>query len=806
MPDNKKRIFVNFSRKNHNNDTVMAFFDEFIQFSSKIRTAYSRSRNRYVAVSVKDEMPEKLDLYEGSIAETLIVLFLRFCAQKETTDICITSEKLDQQKCETVSLIYHKPLRKFSIANNVQGNIEFLREADNNLQKTFIENEIKKRISDKIHALQEVYTRHANVESLWNRKEIFEYLNLYYGTLREFISDENILLTDGIAEGVLLPVLNLGLCKNSDKGRISVDMTAPVVLSALNLIYDRIDDYIRKPIYYLRDEDDAERLLQTLQLTIEQNIFIHKIHQIFRYYILPQKGGELWHAALPAYVPADQAAGEVLNIPVRAMSSYNSYQGIRELRIGDKILYELKQHIGEKAKKKYTITIVGECAPEPLEELIKYVSTSIQYKEDYYALKEIDIYFEVYTLRDAGKSGEIGRHYKYRFIKYKNMLMDVSQLKNILEKGDVLFLLDNCQLYDMDVEEIGDRIIFNQSIFAESYEEFYKRSQYQDLQLECKFFDLYNVLTAYCWKGKLGFLKKNAKENLVKYLRDYIGISESKTLYMYVSDIGAFKKLSCIQEQFVRVEKYNQKEIGIIRFTTHQREKLNVKAEIARQTGRRILVFNMWQVVKHLMIDEWAQIEQFYIKCGEKHFLDEIFIGIDYTDWKQNVKISYQCGKNAENADVFNEANVRKSIRLLFDMLTGGKEADMYQKYLNKTFASFLYGSAQSVEDLIFLHIFKTQARSLNFCFMDNEDRGLYKHYNLNCKYSHKKNYWEAIEKFDMDSVSYIEKYHIIESVKGSGIFSDIKKAEQEFLDSIITACENISYTESRLYRKCLEL
>lgn len=790
MENNK--TFKVFGEKGCNNDIVMAFFGELFQFSGVIRSVYALTKNRYIELS---DPSKTIDLHDAGAAEELVSFFAELYSKEEESDIPISAEHLDPKKEEKCTLSYHKEPGVFVIESHAEENIAQLKLVEQNLENTFIDTQVKEELQQKLQQLCMLYKKQEKA-ALWKRKEIFEYLNLYYRLLSIFIYEESTLPTDGVAEKVLLPLLNLGIHEKTEGNARRADMTSPVVLSAMNLIYDRIGEYVRLPIY---SDPLKNSFIKDIELSIYKNIFTHKIHQIFRYYAVFKTNDQLYHAALPAYVPADSHREPELGVPVRALSSYNSFQGIKELRLGEKILYELRLHMeaAGKQKNKFLVIIVGESDPQPLEELIRYVSRSIQYKEEYKILKEADIHFEVYTLRTPDKETGTVSNYTYEFKPYMDMLMNKDLVEDILNRGDVLFLLDNRQLYELEIDEIKDHLIFKQSVLSESYEEFYHRNRCSDLKLDCKFLDLYNALVSYSWKGTLGFLRKKAKESLIKYIQTYIQESKNsqpKTLYMYISDINALKRLSCIQKQVVRIEKYNQKEIGIVRFTTHSKERLKAVSDIYGETQKRILVFNMWQFVKHLMIDQREEMEQLYITDPEKHFLDEIFIGIDYTDWRHALKVKYQC-------DYGNEERVKETVKLMFDFLSSEKPDNMYRRYLKKSFVSFLYGSAQSVEDLVFLYIFKQHGERLGEYKPAEQDKELQRHYNVNCKYSHKKNYWDAIERLEQETVTYIDWYQIRNSAaiddSGSGT------PGWGFKETIQEACENIGYEDSRLYRNC---
>lgn len=768
----------NQGTKEYNGNAVMSFFEELLDFFGHIREFYQETCNPYMMV-VYAQNSQEINLLEEDCAENLVIFFEEIYSDAKEKEIIIKekiSEMENARKC-----VYYKKQGIFEVETCPQADIERLTFAQKALENTFVDDTIKGEFNEcvmKLKGFQETETKN----KFYKKKHIFEYLNNYYEILCLLISDSNILMTEGIAECVVLPLLKLGL-KRSDNGEFTLSMTSPVVLSALNLIYSRLNQLVT--LSFSKLEQKSENIIKAEKI-FYSDIFLSKIHQIFRFFVVMENKGELYHAALPIYDIRKRKAS--LCLPVRALSTYNSFQGIRELRLSEKILFELQQYIENVKSDEFVITLIGEIEKAPLEEMIAYVNHSINKKIEYRELKDIKLKYIVYTI-SADSIYERGNQYEIR--KYDDLLKSIQRLDPVLEEANLLFFLDNCQMYDVDVEKISDMIIFRQYISSESYEDFYKKSTYNDLKLDCKFMELYNALMCYCWKGELGYWKKNAKENLIKYIKNYVYNSVNKTAYIYISDIDAFKRLTCIQKHFVRIEKYNEKEIGIIRFTTHEREQIAVKAKCAEQSDRNLLVFNMWQVVKHIAINHKEYFEEIYIRDKEDGFLNDIYIGFDYTQWKDRIEVYYHC----ENEKTYEEENIRKTILVFLDKIKHVSKLDMYQKYIKKSFVSFLYGSAQSVEDLLFLHIFKKYDELVGTYQLSGKDCNLKQHYNLNCKYSYKKNYWEAIEKFDNYSLNYIDRYTILKHAEV------IDSREESFSDCILNACKNIGYIDSKLYK-----
>ena len=779
--------------KGYNRNPVMVFFNEILELFETILSVYLISGNHYVALSYR-ENTMKLDILQEEFSETVTTFFLAAAnSEREMQEYITVEAERVSEYCLTVRRQYKLKNVKFHIESETNQDIQVLDKIDLDLDTVFLEETSKKRIKEEIRKLSSIYQNIDN-KKIWTKKNIFEYLNTYYSLLGFLLVEKESLLAAGAVDAILIPLLNLGIRWEMNRESGYVQMNAPAVLSALNLIYDRLNEYARCVIFTEPKQDEK---VKKAEMHIYRDIFLSKIHQIFRFYVVRESGGELYHAALPIYdVIRDNA---VMKIPIRPIQSYDSFQGIRELRLGEKILYELEmfeQKVPADHDKVYHVILMGEVEEEPLKELIAYLKEKIFHKEIYRKLRNRMVDFTVYTKKKFNAAGSSENNYRYFFHKYENELQDANKLDGIIKEADLLFLMDNCDLYNLDVDEIKDEIVFMQSVSVQNYEKYYRSDKHEDLTLNCRFMDLYNAFVSYGWKGKLGRIKKTAKGPTIKYIREQISSSteSEKTCYIYISDISAFKELSCIQEQFVRIEKYNQKEIGLLRLTTYSKEKLPVKAVCAEESGRNILVFNMWQFVKHIVINEREEFENILLNQIDEeneYFLDDIYIGIDYSDWKDSLKVFYYW----ENEQFFQKDHIIAIIRIIVNMVSYRQKSDMYQRYLKKAFVSFLYGAAKSVEDLIFLHILKRKGELHGKYEVVGADEEIIKHYNLNCKYSYKKNYWTAIEKFDREAVSYIDRHMILGNVEETG-------TKKEFAANIAEACRNIEYEDSMLYRE----
>lgn len=790
-----QKLFKNSKEKEkgYNMGDVMAFFKELLMLCEEIRGVYLKTGNSSLFIEAEDEQ-KKIDVESKQFGEDILEWFWKF--KKETKQKYVIRLWDSNNSEEKGILISEESEGRYTLRDSIEQDKKRFNQIKVILENSFVNEDVKKTILEKTDKLRNNYMNcqsginYQTQGNLWKREDIFQYLNVYYDLLKFLMCENNLLEQREIKDNVLAPLLQMGTITD-DKGGLRVTFQAPVILSILNVFYDRLNDFVLLQL----NEGTLETLnpeIQSVEKEIYREIFLSKINQIFRYYFVLESEGNLYQTRVPVYdLRRDEGR---LEIPLINLADTECFQGIRELRLGEKILFELENVTKgnqEFFKDEYRIVLVGEIEKSPLEELIKYISDALNRKEIYKNMQSIKLHFIVHTYTEAENGEYCG--YSYELKKYTDFSANSQRMKELLDEGELIFFMDNCQLYDLEVEEIRNLIAFKQYISIDTYEEYFNKEKNDGLNLRCKFMDLYNALVMYLWKGKFGTLKKTAKASLMQYIKTYVKQSSEKAIYIYVSDIDAFKELSCIKEEFVRIEKYNQKEIGIIRFSTTEKANLPIGAQIKMDSNRNILVFNLWQFVKHILINQWEDMQDLYVD-SEKYFLDDIYIGMDYTNWKKEINISYWF----EGVDDSKKEYIYQTIEMLIEQLKNQRKPNMYQRYLKNAFVSFLYGAAKSVEDLVFLHIFKDYANLLGKYRIVGEDSEVKKHYNLNCKYSHKKNYWETAEVFDRDNVTIIDQYRVMN-------LDDNKEPGEEkgLLNKLLQACANIGYEDSQLYKRC---
>ncbi|URW85089.1 hypothetical protein M5E86_14495 [Blautia wexlerae] len=95
----------------------------------------------------------------------------------------------------------------------------------------------------------------------------------------------------------------------------------------------------------------------------------------------------------------------------------------------------------------------------------------------------------------------------------------------------------------------------------------------EDFKIDKNFDELYNIAVTYGNFGKFGKIYKEAYDTLLGAFEQRC--SDEKVIYAYISDLDAFSQVYFNQEQYVRLEQYRDKEMGIIRFS--KRKEKSVK-------------------------------------------------------------------------------------------------------------------------------------------------------------------------------------------------------------------------------------
>ena len=626
-------------------------------------------------------------------------------------------------------------------------------------------------------------------------KDIKKCTDLFYKSIKFFMSHESFLEMEK-KERVLCELLNIGSYYDGEKYKTTI--YAPRSLLVLPSIYKNLSLYLK------RTEQDE------MLTKCNHSIFLAKLHQANRWYTLAVEKRKLclYHVALPAYQTEQNTD---MFLEMRNIKTYDSYEGVGELRLADKILYELEYRdknqldIGN-----IRISIFGEVNYNPLLELIDYLNKVINIKYTYMKAK-YKLSFDIYT-RKIDELEENKRISEYKNCVLKFYKKDEKQfsirkkIDKLIDDSDIIFLLDNSGIYNAVTYEAFD-----------DGGEYYKNLQMlpdqisidedrEDFKIDKNFDELYNIAVTYGNFGKFGKIYKEAYDTLLGAFEQRC--SDEKVIYAYISDLDAFSQVYFNQEQYVRLEQYRDKEMGIIRFSKRKENLLK------NSSSQKMIVFNLWQFVKHIAIHERMNFEEYFIypSYRSKILLDQILIGIDYSLWIEEVVFSYTLDSKIDiNKAIYCERLEQFINNVIIPKFDSMSEIS-YESYYRKIFISFLYGDAKNVEDLLFLHIYQWHKIILGKSKLreryTDEKQDLIDNKNVEFKFSTKRFYQIAMKRFDSTFNNEYDRLNAYGTLRRESnmLFYDYKKDDiKMILSNIKQACEAINYDRTILYRQCQE-
>lgn len=626
-------------------------------------------------------------------------------------------------------------------------------------------------------------------------KDIKKCTDLFYKSIKFFMSHESFLEMEK-KERVLCELLNIGSYYDGEKYKTTI--YAPRSLLVLPSIYKNLSLYLK------RTEQDE------MLTKCNHSIFLAKLHQANRWYTLAVEKRKLclYHVALPAYQTEQNTD---MFLEMRNIKTYDSYEGVGELRLADKILYELEyRDKNQRDIGNIRISIFGEVNYNPLLELIDYLNKVINIKYPYMKAK-YKLSFDIYT-RKIDELEENKRISEYKNCVLKFYKKDEKQfsirkkIDKLIDDSDIIFLLDNSGIYNAVTYEAFD-----------DGGEYYKNLQMlpdqisidedrEDFKIDKNFDELYNIAVTYGNFGKFGKIYKEAYDTLLGAFEQRC--SDEKVIYAYISDLDAFSQVYFNQEQYVRLEQYRDKEMGIIRFSKRKENLLK------NSSSQKMIVFNLWQFVKHIAIHERMNFEEYFIypSYRSKILLDQILIGIDYSLWIEEVVFSYTLDSKIDiNKAIYCERLEQFINNVIIPKFDSMSEIS-YESYYRKIFISFLYGDAKNVEDLLFLHIYQWHKIILGKSKLreryTDEKQDLIDNKNVEFKFSTKRFYQIAMKRFDSTFNNEYDRLNAYGTLRRESnmLFYDYKKDDiKMILSNIKKACEAITYDRTILYRQCQE-
>lgn len=628
------------------------------------------------------------------------------------------------------------------------------------------------------------------------------YLQCYYELLTFVLLNEELIKT--LRADMLHMLLQL------DSDAHSISLLSPIAMNRLRRMYIGIEKYYHKLLK--ADEENV-----TLEL-FYQNVIKQKTLQSFRWF-MNGDNGELEHAAVSAY--ANGETNELRDLDLKVMRidihEYNSYEGIGELRIAEKILYEMEkcfEKLENHSPEQFHVAILGDVSRERMNELDDYLNGVLKAQRGNYRPKLI---FDIYTKNDVGKEScdtEIEMNYHSSL---DEIFTSRDQLSNLLQEHEVIFMMDCTKLYyEMEyIPEMSSGYLKQQFAFGNALD----NATENKIDICCpNLLDkLYSLMTVYDRRGELGVFSKRSNDVLLKFCEDQVHLTQDQyhTLYVYVSDLIAFNNIYCNDKYYMRTERYNQKEIGIIRYTNNESEQLHFP--ISSGNKEKMLCFNVWQIVKHISLEKRGDIIKKIleeISCANEETIKDydlhcMHIGVDYSNWPKRLELHYaviddktlQVRENAKLPELFLKTFAEKVILPIFNQ----PRDELFQKYIWKTIYSLLYGAAKNVEEMVLIYLLQNKSEIMGRTVMtDKNNMGdVVNNINRVYKYSIKRFVAMIILRFDISELGAIDQmwaaYIINKSDKAAN-------REEKLFYKVREACKKIGYTDSYLYRNCMNI
>lgn len=668
--------------------------------------------------------------------------------------------------------------------------------ADNLIDSLLLEPEIKGQIKSRLAAADAARDR--LLDSLEENAPFPSgdsaraYRNVYTQLLQEMYSQLAAFEDFGEAgDQFLLEILNIDI--SFREGNMYASLWAPAAVDALLRVYGYIEEYIDVVSSWDLSPEEAYLLESNYQAVI-----ISKALRCFRWKIV--NDGELFQAAIPAAIPLtddmDRLAEKIWTpgIPVRSMADYSSYEGIGELRLFDKIIYELERKTdavkNAAQEMNYHILLVGDILERPIGILCQAVEQWIGSQkrsacDDIWDRVKLHLEILTHNVWETKTEISITPHINYVWKEYKDQLSNGKVLDQLILKNDWIFLLDACDLYNSIYvqEESGAKMRERLTGGAD-------RSVAEQQQI------LYSlVLTGCC-----GTIAKEVSKTFIRYFANQLRkANREKSAYVYVSDLDAISGLDFSDEHFIRIERYNEKEFLILRIPGRGENPLPETEE------RKIIIMNLWQVIKHCTVRNIDCYLNYFgledIPTAIRVFRDTL-IGVEYGQWKKELKFYYALPDDLAGADP-----VRYEDRLSSWVKTGimpyfkNRKGDLFYNYFVKAFSTFIYSDTKSVDDMLFLHLFVNKHHLLNNVVFAGEDNSLSRYQSKRCKYSQKQFFGMAMEDYDTSSEMFMYKYRKLDLMERAD--SELRKT---IFKRILDSCRRNQYEDSYLQINCRKM
>lgn len=652
------------------------------------------------------------------------------------------------------------------------------------------------------------------------------YYRLYWIVLRNFDTHIKGLNTQcGAQEGqgytFLRTLLNLGCSFEIDRtgSQRVVGTVTPFAPRFLSTIIEA-----SQQLAHLHTGGDAEPGVEPTDeylVNTEIEILNTFISRYLRWFLLAPDG-ILCHAAVRPVTSIPQEQSDLCAF-IRPISDYSSFEGIGEPRLFEKVKYELERSMEkagnagpEGAWGSLRILIAGDIDAG---QIVKF-GWMLEGWLDAWHIRPLNdsvrIIFRLFTDNCSlfpqppaqwSQLADSFRWVRMEAAPLSSLFTEPHTLREQVQRVDLLFFLDCRQLYHAPyvVPSANLNAFFQQTVDLD-IPAAQRSASGGTLSPNNPFFQVQDLLLGALYgKGGPAVLKKDVNTTWLAYIKELLREQE-KTAYFYYSDLSAAQDLYWAEECFIRLEEYAGKNMAILRFGPQKEPKL----EAAPNDRARVIVFNLWQFIRHsnlrrvdgLMINLKLCQPSGADTAENIHMLSDILVGIDYSNWPSSLRLTYSYPEEKE--PLFQKEEFQASLRKYLEHIVlpcfQREEQNMYYDYFRRCIASFLYSDAKSVDDMLFIHIFKrhfTLLRNVSLVREKRYDR-LDSRRSHGIKYSGKRFYQEVISDYDEPSRYVADQHRKLARMEKEGGLSPA-----DVFRNVRRACEENQYLNSNLYRNC---
>lgn len=693
-----------------------------------------------------------------------------------------------------------------------------LQELSGMLSNSFLENKNKKELQGKIADLLEQRKKIEKLQTPFPSIEIIEeYLSTYYRLLTYLmINEEFVRISETSAQ--LLSLL-IRLDTNNEKA----SLLSPMAMNAVRKMYLGIEEYCK--------QISQKKMIDDVLNIFYQSVVIKKAQNSFRWFSI-NEDGKIWHYAVTPSCEISDSAGYLM-IRGRSIQEYNSFEGIGEQRVGEKILYDIEKELQKLRDKgfidketEFNIAVLGDLNKDALKKMKKYVEDVLPFRLSFVGCENAQVKLNLHAYSknfEKNINDKEDREIEYIYT-LDDVFSDSEKVSKLIEENQLVFMLDCIKMYQpitvvpsTDILNLKQRFAFAEALESATIEKI-------DLCAPNYLELLYENMSVFNVHGFFGRLRKRANDAFLEFCQKQLKNIANKSdrnhsVYVYVSDLSAFANVYCNDQYFMRTERYNQKGIGIIRYTSDNTEKkyLPGKKEVQENNDGNdhpMICFNVWQIIKHICLEKTDEIINKIKEEGDEvriYDLHRLYIGIDYNEWPKQLNLYYGIKEAPENEKKFQkhkDSYMRFLQRFAEEVVVpifNDNNKNMFQQYFWRTIYSLLYGDSKDVRDMLFIHLLEEYRDQMGKAVLVEEHKAEHEkkvidYVNVHYRYSIKRFYEKIMREYDISADNSFDQQwtaHIIDKNK------TLEESSRDMFQKVVDACEELGYDKSYLYRNC---